>query len=73
MIMGWGVEFTLTVFLAYFRPLNQVFGTRDLIFMHYGMYSLFFSILMLVYDETRKFLIRNYPGNPNWFVKNTLL
>ena len=52
MIMGWAVEFLLTIFLAYFRPINIVFGTRDVIFLHYAMYSLFFSILMLVYDET---------------------
>lgn len=76
MIMGWGVEFTLTIFLAYCRPINLVLGTRDVKFLHYAMYSLFFSILMLVYDETRKYLIRNYPApkdKPNWFVRNALL
>ena len=76
MIMGWAVEFLLTIFLAYFRPINIVFGTRDVIFLHYAMYSLFFSILMLVYDETWKYLIWNYPApsanKPNWFVRNTL-
>lgn len=74
MIMGWAFEFTLCIFLAYCRPINHVFGTRDVIFLHFGLYSLFFSIMMLLYDETRKFLIRNFPpkGGANWFVKNTL-
>lgn len=75
MIMGWGVEFTIAIFLAYCPPINHVFGTRSVIFLHFGFYSLFFSMLMLVYDETRKFLIRNYPSKddkPNWFVRNTL-
>ena len=75
MIMGWGVEFTIAIFLAYCPPINHIFGTRSVIFLHFGFYSLFFSMLMLVYDETRKFLIRNYPSKddkPNWFVRNTL-
>lgn len=70
MIMGWAFEFFLCMLLAYFRLINHVFGTRDVNFMHFGMYSFFFSILMLIYDEIRKFLIRNYPpkGGANWFV-----
>ena len=75
MIMGWGVEISIAIILAYARPINHVLGTRDVIFLHFAMYSLFFSILMLCYDETRKFLIRNFPSKgdkPNWFVRNTL-
>ena len=75
MIMGWAIEFCLCIFLAYARPLNAVLGTRDVIFMHFAVYSFFFSILMLLYDETRKFLIRNFPkpeDKPNWFERNTL-
>lgn len=75
MILGWAFEFALCLFLAYCRPINHVFGTRDVNFLHFGMYSYFFSVLMLMYDELRKFLIRNYPskdGKPNWFVRNTL-
>jgi sodium/potassium-transporting ATPase subunit alpha len=78
MMLGWCVEFTLTFFLGYCRPINHVFGTRDVSFAHYGIFSVFFSILMLCYDETRKFLIRNYPRpkknpeKPNWFERNTL-
>ena len=75
MVLGWAVEFALTIILAYVRPLNTVLGTRDVIFYHYGIYALFFSILMLVYDEIRKYLIRNFPApkdKPNWFERNAL-
>ena len=75
MVLGWAVEFALTLLLAYVRPLNTVLGTRDVIFYHYGIYALFFSILMMVYDEIRKYFIRNWPsynGKPNWFERNSL-
>lgn len=75
LMFGWATEFTITAFLCYCIPVNIVFGTRDVNFLHYGTYSMFFSILMLVYDEIRKWLIRNYPApknKPNWFVRNTL-
>ena len=78
MMLGWTIEFTLTFLLAYCRPINHVFGTRDVTFAHYGVFSMFFSILMLCYDETRKYLIRNFPRpkdnphKPNWFERNTL-
>lgn len=75
LMLGWSIEFMLTFTLGYIRPINQVFNTRDVNFFHYGIFSMFFSILMLVYDETRKFLIRNFKkpvGKPNWFERNTL-
>ena len=76
MVLGWAVEFSLMIILAYCRPLNNVLGTRDLIFYHFGMYSLFFSMFMLAINETRKYLIRNFPakeGKPNWFERCTLI
>ena len=75
MMLGWAIEFALTFVLAYCRPVNYVFNTRDVTFFHYGIFSMFFSMLMLCYDETRKFLIRNFKGpkdRPNWFERNTL-
>jgi sodium/potassium-transporting ATPase subunit alpha len=75
MILGWVVEFVLCFVLAYLRPINHVFGTRDLIFLHFGIYSLFFAMMLLIYDEIRKFLIRNFPApknKPNWFERNAL-
>lgn len=76
MVLGWVVEFSLVFLLAYLRPINHAFGTRDVTFLHFGVYGLFFSMLMLFYDECRKFLIRNFPKpktKPNWFERNTLL
>ena len=75
MMLGWAIEFALTFMLAYCRPVNHIFNTRDVTFFHYGTFSFFFSILMLCYDETRKFLIRNFKkpkDRPNWFEINTL-
>lgn len=75
MMLGWSIEFALTFFLGYCRPINHVFNTRDVHFFHYGIFAVFFSILMLCYDETRKFLIRNYKkpkDRPNWFELNAL-
>lgn len=75
MMLGWAVEFALTFMLAYCRPINHVFNTRDVTFFHYGIFSFFFSILMLCYDETRKLLIRKFKkpkDRPNWFEINTL-
>jgi sodium/potassium-transporting ATPase subunit alpha len=75
MALGWTVEFTLCFVLAYLRPINHVFGTRDLIFLQWGLYSLFYAMMLLLYEEIRKFLIRNFPSPknmPNWFERNTL-
>jgi len=62
MIFGWCTETCLTIFLAYLLPINHVFGTRDLLFIHFALPSLPFSMLMLVYDEARKYCIRNWDG-----------
>jgi sodium/potassium-transporting ATPase subunit alpha len=76
MILGWVIELVLTFLLAYLRPVNIALGSRDVKFLHYGLYGLFFAMMMLVYDETRKFLIRNFPrfnNKPNWFERNSLI
>ena len=62
MIFGWSTELTLTIFLAYLMPINYAFGTRDVLFIHYALPSFPFSIMMFIYDETRKYLIRNWDG-----------
>lgn len=61
MFFGFASEFVICIFLAYCRPVNHAFGTRDVIFLHFGMYAFFFSICHVIYDEIRKFLIRNFP------------
>jgi len=62
MIFGWSTEIALTFFLSYLLPINYVFQTRDVMFIHYALPSLPFSMMMLFYDEARKYAIRNYDG-----------
>ena len=75
MILGWVVEFCLCFVLAYLRPINHVFGTRDVIFLHFGLYGLFYALMLVIYDEIRKYLIRHFPSSknkPNWFQRNAM-
>jgi len=61
----------LVLLAAYFQPFNVVFGTRDNIFIHFGMPALPFAFLQLLIDEMRKFCIRNLKADENgkkhWF------
>lgn len=76
MIFGWCSEYILSIILAYIEPVNLVFSTRDLTMNHYILPAVPFSILMLIFDETRKYLIRNFKrydkDKPNWFARNCL-
>ena len=78
MIMGWIIELVLCFCICYIKPIEQAFQTRGPIFLHFGFYGCVFSILLLIYDETRKFLIRNFPQTknkqkPNWFQLRTMM
>jgi sodium/potassium-transporting ATPase subunit alpha len=72
--IGLGSELVLTLVLAYLLPIQRAFGTRDLIFYHFGLAAFPFAILHLVYDEFRKYMIRNAKApsahKPNWWVRN---
>lgn len=74
MVFGWASEFVLCICLAYIEPINTVLGTRDLILPHFFLPAVPFGLLMLFYDELRKFLIRHYPSDDpkhaNWFERN---
>ncbi len=76
MIFGITTEILLTLVCAYFYPFNIAFGTRDNIFMHFGVTAIPFAILQLLIDEVKKFFIRNLPakanGKPNWWHRLTL-
>ena len=77
MILGYALEMGSMLAVSYVRVLNFVFNTRDVIFFHAGVYTLFLSSCVMVFDEIRKYLIRNLPGpksgkKPNYFVRNTL-
>ena len=50
MIFGIATEVMLVIICAYFYPFNIAFGTRDNIFMHFGMASIPFALFQLVVD-----------------------
>lgn len=54
-------EVLLMIILTYLEPLSSSFGFRDVIFMHFGMPTLPFMVLVMCVDETRKYYIRNLP------------
>ena len=54
-------ETVLGCLLIYLPFLNTVFGTRPLHILHWFP-GVPFSILILVYDEVRKLLMRGSPG-----------
>jgi len=66
----------LVFLVTYFQPFNTAFGTRDNIFMHFGMAAIPFTILQFILDELRKYLLRILPsdskGKPHWFVRAAL-
>ena len=57
MILGLFTETLLCAFLAYATPLHQAIGTRDVQFVHW-LPSCPYSILIFLYDELRKYIIR---------------
>ena len=71
---GFASELILTLVLAYLLPIHRAFGTRDVIFLHYGFAGVPFAILQMVYDEIRKYMVRNGKSpdgiKPNWWVRN---
>lgn len=75
LIFGFCTEIFLTMILSYAYPLNVALNTRPLIFLHYGIAAIPFSIFALAFEETRKYLMRNVksrdPRKPNWIERNT--
>lgn len=69
--MNFGLMFetVLGCALCYIEPINTPLGTRPLAFVHW-LPALPFSILILTYDEIRKWLIRSL-GKDNWVQRNT--
>jgi len=74
MIFGWATEFILCICLAYILPINTVFGTRDLILPHFFLPGVPHGLLLLAFDEIRKYFIRNWKTDnikyPNWWERN---
>jgi sodium/potassium-transporting ATPase subunit alpha len=59
MFYSFFVEFMLTVGLAYIEGLNTIFGTRDIIFVHYGVSAMPYALLGLIWQEARKYMVIN--------------
>lgn len=76
MFFGMSTEIIIVFILAYVYPINVVFGSRDNIFLHFGIVAIPISLLIMALEETRKYLIRTLPpdekGRPNWFERCTL-
>jgi len=75
MFGGVAVETVLFIFLLYVPGVNGVFGGRPLPFFLLGIPGLGFSILLLIWEETRKFLMNwdyNKDNRPNWFQRSLL-
>eukprot|EP01017_Pseudomicrothorax_dubius_P002021 TRINITY_DN0_c761_g1_i1.p1 TRINITY_DN0_c761_g1~~TRINITY_DN0_c761_g1_i1.p1 ORF type:complete len:107 (-),score=19.47 TRINITY_DN0_c761_g1_i1:75-395(-) len=78
LFMVFGMHFEICLFLlaAYCYPFNLVLGTRDVVWYHLGIHGFPFAILMMIHDEIRKYLIREFPRpapyKANWFERNSL-
>lgn len=62
--------------LSFIAFINIGFGTRDVYFIHFGLYSALFSLFMFAFFETRKFIIRKFPKKKhgkNWAEKNLII
>jgi hypothetical protein len=71
MLLGILVETALMVFLLYTPSVNAVFGGRPLSIGLLGVPGLGFAMLLLLWEEGRKFLINNdFLGQQKWFEKN---
>ncbi|CAD8085019.1 unnamed protein product [Paramecium sonneborni] len=70
MYLAYFVEFLLTWSLSYLEAFNTVFGTRDIIFIHYGICALPYGMVMIIWNEGRKFCIRHFKSKtalPSWW------
>jgi hypothetical protein len=70
--MAWIVLVSLVI--SYFSPLNHGFLSRNLTFLHFGWQSVPFAIIMLAFDQVRKYFVRSVKSKdnkPNWFERNT--
>lgn len=74
MFLGIAVETVLFIFLLYVPGVNSVFGGRPLNFFILGLPGLGFSMFLLIWEESRKYLIslETNGGKPNWWQRNLL-
>jgi sodium/potassium-transporting ATPase subunit alpha len=75
MLLGIFTETCIFLFLLYVPGVNTVFGGRALDFFLLGTPGLCFSVLLLLWVETRKALINHRKkgqSTPNWFERHCL-
>lgn len=74
MFGGLALETFLFVLLLYVPGINAVFGGRPLPFFLLGIPGLTFSMILLIWEEIRKFLMNmnSNNGEPNWWARNLL-
>lgn len=60
MYLAYFVEILLTWSLAYLEAFNTVFGTRDIIFIHYGICALPYGMVMIIWNEGRKLCVKHF-------------
>lgn len=58
MLFGFFTEVVIVIALVYIKPLNSVFGTRFLQPLHLAVPAMPFFVVLIVYDELRKLVIR---------------
>lgn len=58
MFFGFYTELILIISLSYIQGLNLVFGTRDVLFIHFGIGSIPFALIMIIWNEWRKYMVR---------------
>ncbi|CAD8084939.1 unnamed protein product [Paramecium sonneborni] len=74
MHFGFMTLIILVMGLTYVQSINVAFQTRDLLFQH-QMLALPFGLLMQLWNEARKYMVRNVPQTtqtmPNWWARCT--
>jgi sodium/potassium-transporting ATPase subunit alpha len=71
MYFAFTTELVLVFAFAFILPLNYGIGTRDNLYPHFGVCGMPFALFVLVWNEARKYMIRNHPKIkrefPNWW------
>jgi len=68
-------EVIVGLLIVYCHPVNGGIGTRDVIFLHFGVPAAPFALIILFYDEIRKILVNRAAEvkkgqKPGWWFRN---
>ncbi|KAM3146830.1 hypothetical protein pb186bvf_000984 [Paramecium bursaria] len=76
MFFGFFTQAAIVICLIYIVPVNLALQYRLVKFEHFGFAAVPFGVMMILYSEFRKYMIRNVKntdGIPNWWVRCMLL